>query len=184
MLKVGWTLEWIKGFAEKGQTVGVCVFDTEKEIKKDPADAGGNKVQKGEMQWPQLIAKAKAHPDFMAEVSGKGVTAAKLDQAFKDVQETPVGAPPKTPDAAAVRAAMSKHLSANELYSGMGATIQETGALGGREVALDNNGTNFQLKADNFRAVSIGGVTKEEVNALAKTLNKPEPFPGIGPATP
>ena len=181
MLKVGWTYDSILSIVAAGHEVGVCVFDTEKAIQTDPADPNSQKkVGVGNFEWPQLIAKAKAHPAFKQDVTSQGIALTELDQIFQEVQNTPVGAAPASPKAGIVRKAMKDHLSANELYSGMGATVQESGKLGAREVALDNNGTNFKLTPDNHRAIALGKVKQDEMNALAATLNKPVPFPTAG----
>ena len=181
MLKVGWTYDSILSIVAAGHEVGVCVFDTEKAIQTDPADPNSQKkVGVGNFEWPQLIAKAKAHPGFKQDVTSQGIALTELDQIFQEVQNTPVGAAPASPKAGIVRKAMKDHLSANELYSGMGATVQESGKLGAREVALDNNGTNFKLTPDNHRAIALGKVKQDEMNALAATLNKPVPFPTAG----
>jgi len=174
MLKVGWTMEWIEKAV--GQSIGICIFDTQKAVPSETDSSQKKKVGMGEMGWTEIRAKAKGDSDFISNVRGKGVDVGKLDEVFDILEKTPVKAAPRTSDpnlkvaAVKTRAALNELYGANELYSGMGATIQEDGQLGAREVMLTNCGTNFPLTTENFRVVSLGTLGELEVKGLKRAL--------------
>ncbi len=171
MLKVGWTKDQITG--KLGQDIEICVFDTSKAI---PTAGGDKTVGVGKMEWPQLTSKAMNDPKFTAEAAKKaGVTdPAELGKIFDILKDTPVKAEPATSDpvladkAKKVRALLDTNYGANELYTGMGATMDGTGTLGGREVMISNNGTGLKLTPDNSRKVPIGKVTQADIDSLGK----------------
>ena len=67
---------------------------------------------------------------------------------------------------AKLRNLIDRAYGANDLYTGMGATMDEGGALGGREVMLQPNGTGLKLTPDNHRRVSLGVMTQAQFDAL------------------
>ncbi len=75
-------------------------------------------------------------------------------------------------DAIKTREILKELYNANELYTGINATLQEDKKLGGREVMLENEGTNFTLTSSNFRVVNLGPVSEAELDALKLTLGR------------
>ncbi|HEX4419945.1 MAG TPA: DUF4157 domain-containing protein [Kofleriaceae bacterium] len=171
MLKVGWTKEMIAGAL--GKDVEICVFDTSKAI---PTAGGDKTVGVGKMEWPQLTTKAMNDPKFTAEAATKaGVTdPAELGKIFDILKNTPVKAEPATSDpvladkASKVRKLLDTNYGANELYTGMGATMDNSGTIGSREVMITNDDSKFKLTPDNSRRVPIGKITQADVDSLGK----------------
>ena len=58
-----------------------------------------------------------------------------------------------------LRTNLKNHYGANRLYSGMGATVDEDGNAGAREVMVNNSDTEFKLTADNSWFVPLGSYT-------------------------
>ncbi|MCB8965873.1 MAG: DUF4157 domain-containing protein [Ardenticatenaceae bacterium] len=169
MVKVGWTKEWIKGAAQK--PIVVCILDTHKVVPTSNPNKK-EKVSLGKMEWPELKAKALADPQF--DVARQAVNITDPGACFDIWARTPVGGDPQTPDAQLkedckkLRKILNDLYGANELYSGMGATISESGTLGAREVMVSNNDTGFKLTPDNHVLVdtSPSQFTTAEADAL------------------
>jgi hypothetical protein len=150
----------------------VCVFDTEAGVKGENGAVHKNSV--GKMEWPQLTEKAVSDPKFLKQASADaGVSSPdELRQIMGILKDTPVHAEPHTPDpdlaakAMGVRELLNKFYSANDLYTGMGATMNTSGDLGAREVMVENGGTKFKLTPDNHKIVPIGKLTQADVDAL------------------
>jgi hypothetical protein len=195
MLKVGWTSKWIVDSAVKAGgavAIAVCVFDTSvavdtKKKEKVPgtsydmmknSDGSGKKTNAtiAPMEWDQLSEKAQNDSGFLDQASAQGIQPEELPTIFAILKKTPVKGAPQTndPDLAKkcsqVRTLMSIVFSANELYSGMGATIQETGDVGAREVMLENNGSGFEINNDNSVIIPIGSYTTEEAENTLSAL--------------
>jgi hypothetical protein len=169
MLKVGWTKDWIKGSI--GQDISICIFDTTVAVE-DPAKGTKSKVEQGRMEWPELKAQALADPKFKTATAAKGITDAELPDLFDICAKTPVNATPATPDldkrkkCALVREIINDQYGANNLYTGMGATLQVDGHMGGREVMIRPNGTGLKLTKDNHTLVSLGTLSQHDYDSL------------------
>lgn len=55
--------------------------------------------------------------------------------------------------------------SANILFTGISATKTEGGGLGGREVMVQPNTAQMELSRDNHRSISLGVLTRADVDA-------------------
>lgn len=165
LVKVGWTKAWLGG--KIGKEIGVCILDTQKAIS---TPSGDKKVEVGKMEWPQLIAKAMGDADFFREAQGKGVVdKTELGEILDALSKTPVKATPRYKDPAKaleVRKLLDKAYGANELYTGMGATMNTEGQLGAREVMVQNNGTGLKLTPANHVIESLGVLTQGEYDAM------------------
>jgi hypothetical protein len=169
MFKVGWTKDWIR--PNIGKEIVVCILDTTVAID-NPANATKNKVQQGRMEWPDLRAAALADPAFITAAGARGLTQAELPDLFDICSKTPVGGTPRTPDPVKqahcriLRELIDQQYGANALYTGMGATLQGDGHLGGREVMIRPNGTGLRLTADNHVMVSLGNLSQADYDSL------------------
>ena len=77
-----------------------------------------------------------------------------------------------------MRLNLEAQYGANDLYSGMGATIQDnTGGLGAREVMLSQNDTKFALTDDNHKLVDLGQYTAADVE---HSYSRPPSAPSSG----
>lgn len=170
MLKVGWTESWIR--PNVGKEIVVCVFDTSVAVpdKDDPSQ--DKKVNQGRMEWPQLSAKALGDSGFVRACTAKGMSREDISEAFDVLANTPVKADPNTSDATVaqnakiIRVLIDKFYGANELYTGMGATLTQHGDIGGREVMIEHNGTGLKLVPGNHDFASLGKLTQDEVDSL------------------
>ncbi|MCB9735152.1 MAG: DUF4157 domain-containing protein [Deltaproteobacteria bacterium] len=185
MVKVGWTKEWIE--KEVGKPISVCILDTHKSVAAASGAGGADgtaQVTTQKFEWPQLTTRAMADSDLLQSFTDDGtreITAllgaspappavkALMGEILEVCSKTPPRGTPATSDAnksslaVLMRTLLSRAYGANELYSGMGATISEQGELGAREVMVNNNGTNFALTSDNHRLVDIGAFTAADV---------------------
>ena len=190
LVKVGWTPDQLG--SQVGKEIAMCVLDTKKaaEPPSDGAESaaggdaqadGGGAPQVTEMNWETLaeVAKDEANNkrlyDQLDSLTGEdGIKLEKgdLTTMFKLAAKTPVGAEPDTPDPTLkekykiFRKALGSGMAASELFSGMGATISETGDVGAREVMLMNNASSFKLSPENSVIHSLGTLNKAEVDAL------------------
>lgn len=204
MVKVGWTREWIDKNA--GAAIAVCVLDTSKAIQVDDG-AGGTKDEKpavGDFEWAQLIPKALGDANFVQLFKDQGAAqltavlgpnpadaavSGMLQQLLDAWSVTPVGGKPavgggdQSQLAAVVRDLIKTQYGANELYSGMGATITEKGDLGAREVMVEKGGTGFKLTPDNHTLISLDPYTTDDVK---KALDPPPTVaaPPVAPTPP
>jgi len=174
MLKVGWTTDWIQDKHDTGEKeIEVCILDTSVAVPPtaDGSSPGGQ-VELGQVDWPEMKAQAMADPGFVAAMDASGVAPAVLPSVFDVAAATPVKGQPASmaTEVAILREELDERFSANELYTGMGATYQETGELGGREVAVKENGTGLRLVSGNHQ--------REE---LTPPLNQPD-IDAIDPA--
>jgi hypothetical protein len=165
LIKVGWVKSWLAG--KIGKEIGVCILDTQKAI---PTDTGDKKVQVGKMEWPEIITKAMGDTKFKREAFAAGVKdETELGQIFDVLKATPVKATPAYKDpalASKVRKLLDTNYGANELYTGMGATMNTEGGLGAREVMVMNNGTGLKLTPANHAVESLGVLTQQEYDAM------------------
>jgi len=165
LIKVGWTKAWLAG--KIGKEIGVCILDTSKAV---PDATGDKKMTVGRMEWPDIIAKAMGDAKFKREAMTAGVKDdAELQQIFDVLKATPVKATPrwKDPDVAGkVRKLLDSNYGANELYTGMGATMNTEGGLGAREVMVMNNGTGLKLTPQNHVVESLGTLTQAEYDSM------------------
>ena len=165
LIKVGWIKSWLAG--KIGKDIAVCVLDTQKTISTPSGDA---QMGVGKMEWPELIAKAMGDTNFKAAAQAKGVKDdSELQDIFAVLEQTPVKATPAYKDpqlALKVRKLLDTHYGANELYTGMGATMNTEGGLGSREVMVTNNGTGLKLTPQNHILESLGTLTQTEVDAM------------------
>jgi hypothetical protein len=124
------------------------------------------------MEWPELTAKALSDPNFSLKAQDAGIDPAELPGLFDLASRTPVKGAPDTSDPAqaakvsSLRDIINDLYGANELYTGMGATMGEGGGLGGREIMMQPNGTGLKLTPDNHRRVSLGVMTQAHYDAL------------------
>ncbi len=165
LIKVGWVKSWLTG--KIGKEIGVCILDTQKVV---PTSAGDKKMGVGKMEWPQIIAKALGDSKFKREALVQGVANdTELEEILNVLKDTPVKATPSWRDpalASKVRKLLDTNYGANELYTGMGATMNTEGELGAREVMVTNNGTGLKLTPDNHIVESLGVLTQDEVDRM------------------
>lgn len=170
MYKVGWEKGSIVN--EAGNPIAICILDTAKVVpaKSDPSKTA--QVGMGKMEWPQLKTKATGDSAFVSDCTAVGIT--DVGACFDVWMQTPVKGDPKTSDpklkgdCLKLRQVLTDKYGANPLYSGMGATITEGGALGAREVMITNKDTGFALTPDNHVVVNTtpSTYTKSEAEAL------------------
>lgn len=178
LVKVGWTPDQLGG--QIGKEIGLCILDTH---AVSGQDSDGKDVKPGvqEMNWDTLAEVAmdeKKNAYFYTQL-GKyyGSLAGQLEKKdlpalFELAAKTPVGAKPDTPDPkiqqaySIFRKALGSGLSASQLFSGMGATISETGQLGAREVMVMNDDSKFKLTPDNSVIESLGVLQEADVDAV------------------
>ena len=169
MYKVGWTKEWIK--PNIGKEIVVCIFDTTVAVE-NPADGAKKKVEQGKMEWPELKAAAMADSKFKTAAEAKGIKPDELGELFDICAKTPVKGdfrvddPHKKQKCGVLRELIDQNYGANALYTGMGATLQQHGALGGREVMIRPNGTGLKLTPDNHTFASLGTMSQADYDAL------------------
>jgi hypothetical protein len=169
LVKVGWTKQWMQRLV--GQEVAVCILDTHAVIE---TSAGESHASVGPMDWPHLAEKALDDPRFLKEAKGLANISNREELAavFQVLQQTPVRGAPNTADTAmAAKARMvmkllDDHYSANDLFTGVGATMTPTGELGVREVMAEHNGTGFQLTPKNHVLVPIGVLSAEDLDGV------------------
>jgi hypothetical protein len=167
--KVGWTKSWMQKFVN--QEIAICVFDTQAPIR---TPTGARTTSVGKMAWETLISKALNDPEFVdLAIASAGVAdKAELAKILAILERTPVRAQPATRDpslavkATAVAAILERKFSANDLFTGIGSTMNTSGELGAREVMVENNGTEFRLTPENHVLVRIGKLAQEDVDAL------------------
>lgn len=180
MFKVGWTREWIE--PNLGEEIVICIFDTHRAVPahetagpkaaKDTQAPQGSVVEQGKMGWPELTAVALADAKFIDAAEAKGIDKKDLAELFTICSQTPVKGDPRTRDTTKkrnciiLRELIDSLYGANRLYTGMGATMQENGKLGGREVMVKPSGTGLRLVDGNHVLVSIGTVTQEQLDVL------------------
>ncbi|PKN57511.1 MAG: hypothetical protein CVU56_10955 [Deltaproteobacteria bacterium HGW-Deltaproteobacteria-14] len=170
MLKVGWEKSWIT--PKVGKEIVVCIFDTTKSVPNKDLPDKTSKVKQGRMEWPQLTAKALGDSKFIRAAAAKGIDKAELPDLMNICSLTPVKGDFKTDDpdkkrkCGILRGIIDEVYSANALYSGMGATIEESGKLGGREVMVEENGTGLKLTPSNHSFASLGTLTQEECDKI------------------
>jgi hypothetical protein len=168
MYKVGWTKDWIK--PNIGKEIVICCLDTS--VKVPGASGSGHNIEMGKMEWPELKVMAIADPNFALKARDAGIDPAELPALFDIAARTPVKGAPDTADPAQAARVLSLRdiiddlYGANELYTGMGATMGEDGGLGGREIMMRPNGTGLKLTPDNHRLVSLGIMTQAQFDAL------------------
>jgi hypothetical protein len=111
--------------------------------------------------------------EFLRKAADAGISSeADLRELFAIAARTPVKGTPATGDLAKaakiklLRELLNGQYSANPLYSGMGATVQENGQLGGREVMVRKNDGGFPLTAENHEKVSLGFLTQADFDAV------------------
>lgn len=187
MIKVGWAADDIKQHAA-GLDIAVAVLDTSKALpnKDGPGTA---QMEVGKFEWPDIKARATGDADlkkdFLDAVNADNAiptyTAGDIDMLLPRLidiaSQLAVGAEPSAPTDKAMwghlRDALKDSYGANRLYSGMGATVDENGNLGAREVMLSNNGTGFELTPENHRIIDLAPkFTAEDVDkALAPPPN-------------
>jgi hypothetical protein len=201
LVKVGWTPDQLTG--QVGKEIGLCVLDTQAKVTDDagPAGTAGAEKQPGvqEMNWDTLavvaqdpVKNAWFHKQFEKYATATAqVTAADLPALFALAKKTPVGAVPDTDDPLMkekykiFRKALGSGVSASELFSGMGATVSETGKLGAREVMVTNEGSKFKLTPENHVLHSLGVLKQEDVDALmAPPAQQPAPQAQPAPQQP
>lgn len=196
LAKVGWTKEWVLKSA--GKEIAVCIYDTEamvdkkKQTKTAPnadgkqfdqmveADGSGTQVSAsvGEMNWSSLRATAMGDRMFTAQMKTAGARdQATLDAVFDVLVNTPVRAAPNTSDpklaelCEKARDLLEDLYSANSLFTGMGATMLENGALGSREVTVNNEGSGFEVKPGvNAEIISLGSFTETDAQTFFSSI--------------
>jgi hypothetical protein len=154
-----------------GKEIAICIFDTHSAIKTPEGD---RKTSVGKMAWDHLVDKALNDPKFVKEAVSEAGVANKdeLAKILGILERTPVRAQPRTHDpklaskASAVAKLLNDHYSTNDLFTGIGSTMNTAGELGVREVMVENAGTKFALTPENHVLVTIGKLTQVDVDAL------------------
>jgi hypothetical protein len=168
MQKVGWTRDWIE--PNIGKEIVIVCLDTKVAIAN--AKEYVNTVKLGRMGWSELKARALADPKFIVQAEEVGVPQSDLPGLFDLAARTPVGGKSAMGDPkqlAKLRDLIDRRYGANELYTGMGATMNEDGQLGGREVLLDPNGTGLKLTPNNHRTINLGILTQAQFDTLFRS---------------
>lgn len=184
LVKVGWTPAQLGGQVNK--EIGLCLLDTQA-IAGDAsggsatAAGGGGSPSVREMNWKTLGEMAKdekANARFYKQLehfsskTAAVVGKSDLPEMFALAERTPVGAMPDGVDPGTLekykifREALGSGMAASELFSGMGATISETGQLGAREVMVVNENSGFKLTPENSIVESLGVLQQADVDAL------------------
>jgi len=179
MIKVGWTAVDIRN--EATQPIAVAVIDSSKLLPKKDGSGDEAKMTTGKFEWPEITAKARGDQSLiddwaslvdkeLVQKFGVEPTPTQAKSAFVEYLEMSstlaVGAEP--PGALekelwfGVRMVLDKHYGANPLYSGMGATVDQKGNTGAREVMVSRNGTGYALTGENSRVIPLGAFTAEE----------------------
>ncbi len=183
LVKVGWTPGQLGG--QVGKEIGLCVLDTQ--ALAAPPSAGSATAAAPsaegpvrEMNWKTLAEAAKDETanarfyNMLAKYSSEAagvLSKSDLPAMFALAEKTPVGATPDGDEQTVAkytvfRQALGSGMAASELFSGMGATISETGKLGAREVMLMNQGSGFKLTPENSVIHSLGILNQTDVDAL------------------
>jgi hypothetical protein len=189
MIKVGWTADDIKNYAA-GLDIAVAVLDTSKALPRK-SGTGTAKMEVGIFEWPDIKRRAISDPDLKkdfldaanADNSVPTCTAKDIDvilpRLIDVASQLSVGASPSAPTDKALwghlRDLLKNHYGANRLYSGMGATVDEQGNAGAREVMLNNNDTGFELTPDNHVIIDLK--PKFAPEDVDKALAPPPPSP-------
>ena len=176
-MKVGWTKEWVEKCI--GKEIVVCVLDSEKAVPSTKRGMFGQKLKNkestvsvGEMDWPELEKTAMSDGRFVKMAKVKGITKKELPELFSICSSSPVRGDFKTDDPAkadkcqVLRELVDSQYGANDLYSGVGATISEEGDTGAREVMVSPEHTGLALTSDNHKFESLGELKQEEYNAF------------------
>lgn len=168
MLKIGWTRDQIE--ANLGETIEICIFDTRAPI---PLEGGGQaRVSVGQMMWRDLRQRAMADDSFVERMEFHGISRGEIERLFDFAERTPVRGQPRAENSlearnvVLLRKELERFYGANELYSGMGATIEETGKLGGREIMIRPEETGLQLVEGNHERVEIDKVKQHHIDAI------------------
>lgn len=170
MYKVGWEKADIVKNA--GEPIAICIFDTQMAVPAKSDASKTAKVGMGKMEWPQLKAKALGDSGFLSDCAAVGIS--DVAKCFDVWMQTPVKGDPKTSDpklkedCLKLRQVMTDKYGANPLYSGMGATVNEGGGLGAREVMVTRGDTGFALTPDNHVLLDTtpSTYTKSQAEAL------------------
>ena len=144
----------------------------------------------GRMEWPELKSTALADQNFRDAAEAAGISPSELPGLFDIASQTPVRGEPATTDPATstkvdqLRKLLDTSYGANDLYTGMGATLRETGELGAREIMLRPNGTGLRTTPDNSRKVNLGRMTQEHFDALFPPTTSSATPPPVAPRNP
>lgn len=126
-------------------------------VQRKGADTGAD--------WTGAAFRPDLHGAPVQMSPKDGITGGKVTHAdFKGEPRT--ADPTQKKNCLIVRELIDSLYGANQLYTGMGATLQENGQLGGREVMITENGTGLKLTPDNHVLVSLGTMTQADYDSL------------------
>lgn len=168
--KVGWTREWIE--PNIGKEIEVIVLDTHKSIPEPTSTSGAARMEVGGIAWRDLTTAALADRSFVAAAEAKGITESELVDLFRSADGAPLSesvtqvGPERAEKMTTLAWLLDKRYSVNKLYTGFGSTMREDGQLGGREVMVRPNGTGLKLTSDNHEKISLGVLTKADLEAV------------------
>ncbi|MGN6104907.1 MAG: eCIS core domain-containing protein [Kofleriaceae bacterium] len=170
MWKVGWTREWIE--PNIGKEIEVVILDTHNSIT-DPSDSScAARVDVGGMVWEHLASAALSDRKFMRAAESVGITQQELIELFEHASGAPISesvarvGPARAGKMKEVTKLLEQHFSVNNLYTGIGSTMNESRQLGAREVMVRPNGTGLRLTPENHQKVSLGTLTQADFDAL------------------
>ena len=172
MSKVGWPRAWIEDNIER---------ETEVTILDTSVTARDARVEVGPVDWAGLHRSVLADDSFLRAAESRGLTRSDVDELLQCAANAPISeAISRAGQANAAKmetlmALLDKRYSVNSLYTGIGATMDESGQLGAREVMVRPGGTGFQLSPGNHVKVGLGKLTREDVEALFKTRSGDQP---------
>lgn len=177
LYKVGWGRDWTQ--PNIGKEIEVTIVDTHAlspEAVPNGANAG---MEVGRMEWVDLKNAALADRTFLENIDGRGISPREAAELFDIAAEGPISE--AVSRAGGARAEKMEWLleildnrySVNNLFTGIGATMNEGRELGGREVMVRPNGTRFGLTPTNHTKVSLGVMTQEDFNRVFGARSTP-----------
>jgi hypothetical protein len=166
LFKVGWGRDWAA--PNVGHEIEVVILDTHAVIP-DPATEGASaRVDVGRMEWVDLKRAALSDRAFLEDVEARGISPAEAAELFDIAGHGPVSealdraGPQRAPKMEAMLMVLNTRYSANQLFTGIGATMNEAKQHGGREMMVRPNGTGLRLTPSNHVKVSLGIMTQED----------------------
>jgi hypothetical protein len=170
LFKVGWGRDWAA--PNVGHEIEVIILDTHAAIP-DPATEGSSaRVGVDRMEWVDLKRTALSDPAFLEDVEARGISPIEAADLFDVAGHGPLSealdraGPQRAPKMEAMLKVLNTRYSVNELFTGIGATMNEAKQHGGREVMVRPSGTGLRLTPSNHVKVSLGIMTQEDFDRV------------------